>query len=326
MTDLTRAQKTRLGLFLLGALGLFAFAAIVKIGPHLFTHHDAYHVRMPNGVSGLQPGAQVTYNGLLVGSVDSLQIDPKDVAIVDIELALAGDTVIPEDAKATVVMQGITGSRYVELAGGTNGARHRLPGEEIPAGLSLMDELADRGRDIAVRITGLLESVQSIATGPEGTRVKTIIAHTDRILESLDALLTESAPRISAMIARLDTVSDTLAPALVNAGNDLAGIMEDARATIRSVRTTADTLRDTVQRVSRDMVGPLLTRVSDAAQHVDQLVSHADGFLGRTQADVHRGVEAMVHGVDSFSDLADMLRSDPSSLVLGRTAKPRELP
>ena len=79
MTDLTRAQKTRLGLFILLALGLFVLAALVKIGPKLFGDHDLYHVRMPKGVGGLQAGATVTLNGLVVGSVERLGIDPNDV-------------------------------------------------------------------------------------------------------------------------------------------------------------------------------------------------------------------------------------------------------
>ena len=326
MTDLTRAQKTRLGLFLLLATGLFVVAAVVKIGPNLFGHHDRYHVRMPNGVGGLEPGAKVTFNGLLVGSVDSLTVDPDDLALVDIELAIDGGVPIPADAKATVAMQGITGSRYVELGGGTNGARRRVPGEEIPAGLSMFDDLAERARGIAERVTVLLDTVQGIAGGPEGDHVKSIIAHTARMVGSLDAILEQSGPRVSAIIARVDALSEAVTPSIEAASADLGAMMADARAAIASVRQAAATLQTTIANIARDDVGPLFARVTEVAAHADALVVDARAILGGTRSDVHGALEAMTRGVDSFSDLADMLRSDPSSIVLGRSAKPRELP
>lgn len=326
MTDLTRAQKTRLGLFILLALGLFVLAALVKIGPQLFGKHDPYHVRMPNGVGGLQAGATVTLNGLVVGSVKRIGIDPNDVAIVAIELSIDGGTPIPEDAKATVVMQGITGSRNVELAGGTHAARRRAPGEEIPAGLSIFDELAERARGIAERVERLLETAQSIAGGPEGEHIRSIIAHADRMVGSLDALVAETGPHITAIIARVDEVSARIVPAVASAGDDVGVVMADARAAIVAVRKTAETLQGTIERVAREEVGPLFARVTDVAAQADQLVARASGLLGRAQADLRTTLDSMVRGMDSFSDLADMLRSDPSSVVLGRSATPRELP
>ncbi len=326
MTDLTRAQKTRLGLFLVLATGLFVLAAVVKIGPTLFGKHDPYYARMPNGVGGLEPGAKVTFNGLVVGSVDSLQVDPDDLALVRIELAIDRGVAIPADAKATVAMQGITGSRYVELGGGTNGARRRVPGEEIPAGLSLFDDLAERAQGITERLTDLLDTVQRIADGPEGEHVKSIIAHTDRIVASLDRMLEQNEPRVASIVARLDALSDAVTPALEAASGDLGAMMGDARAAIASVRKAAATLQTAIATVARDEVGPLFARVTEVAAHADELVVNAGRLLGRTRSDVSHALEAMTRGVDSFSDLADMLRSDPSSLVLGRSAKPRELP
>jgi len=133
MNELTRAQKGRLGFFLLFAAGLIAFIIVVKVGESLFDKRDAYHVRMPGSVGALDPGSAVTFNGIVVGRVQSVVIDPRDVGIVAIELSLADGTPIPEDTSATVAMRGITGMKYVELTGGTNSAKLRKPGEEIPA-------------------------------------------------------------------------------------------------------------------------------------------------------------------------------------------------
>src|SRR5688572_29663145 len=119
MSDFTRAQKARLGIFLLFSIALFTVIVVVKLGSELFDVRDAYHVRMPGGVGSLDRGSAVTFNGIVVGRVERVAVDPNDVAMVAIELSLDSGTPVPEDTRATVAMRGITGLKYVELAGGT---------------------------------------------------------------------------------------------------------------------------------------------------------------------------------------------------------------
>src|SRR5690606_18747 len=100
-----------------------------KLSDVLFADRDHYVVRVKDGVGGLQPGADVTYNGIVVGKVEDVKVDPADVAVVKLDLGLREGTPVPADAVATVVLQGISGQRRVDLSGGTNDARLRKPGE-----------------------------------------------------------------------------------------------------------------------------------------------------------------------------------------------------
>ena len=97
MSDLSKAQKVRLGIFLFMAALLVAALVIYKVGGALFEEPDHYIVRIADGVGGLQAGADVTYNGIVIGQVSDVQVDPVDVAMVRLELELAEGTPIPEN-------------------------------------------------------------------------------------------------------------------------------------------------------------------------------------------------------------------------------------
>ncbi|MFO0749713.1 MAG: MlaD family protein, partial [Myxococcota bacterium] len=297
------------------AAGALVLAVGAKVGPRLFGSHDTYHVRMPGGVGGLQPGASVTFNGIQVGRVGEVEVDPHDVALVDIELLLDGGTPVPVDTEATVAMQGITGLRYVELGGGTNSAPRRKPGDEIPPGHSLFDMLTDRAKGIADRLDRVLDGLEGLETGPERERVSSILAHVDSLTGTLDNLAVEAAPRLLGLMARADTL-----------GAELPGLVADARATLVGVRKGVSSIGATVARVAKEGVDPLLAHLDQSAVDARQLVARADTLMSRSQSDLHAALESISNGIDSIGDLADMLRSDPASLVFGRSTKPREKP
>lgn len=322
MSDLTRAQKARLGFFLLLAVGLLAVVVVVKVGESLFDTRDVYRVRMPGSVGALDPGSAVTFNGIVVGRVERVAIDPYDVAVVDIDLSLEEGTPIPADAEATVAMAGITGQKYVELTGGTNKARRRRPGEEIPAGRSMLDELQDRAVGIAAKLDGLLDDARAWMYGPSLDHVEATLASVRRTTEALEELLVTNAPQITSLLARGDEVAE-----------DLAGLMVEARATAVSARealtagrATLLTLDQTVKRVGDSVarVGDTVERI--ASKQVEPIVAQLSTAVKRAGSDLRVALDELVQGFDSVGAVADMLSKDPSSLIFGKSGKERKLP
>ena len=70
-----KANKTMIGLFVLGALTL-ALAAIVALGSGVFfTKTFSCIMYFPNSVSGLEVGAPVLFRGVPIGSVKEISIE-----------------------------------------------------------------------------------------------------------------------------------------------------------------------------------------------------------------------------------------------------------
>jgi len=315
MSDITKAQKVRLGLFLVFAGVVAAGIVLAKVGSSVFEHRDHYFVRMPGGVGGLTRGADVTFNGMVVGRVDRVSVDPVDVGNVVIDLSLEAATPIPEDTTATIAMQGITGIKRMELAGGTNKARRRDPGEYIPAATSLLDELTQRAEDIVKKIDQLTDNVGKLTSTENAARITATLDNAEKLTKGLTQLVEEVRPRIVATLAEAEKSAQSLSE-LSNNGNLL---MADARTAMASLRQTAERFD---RMVGKD-VEPMIADARQTMQSINGLVSKADTFVGRAQVELRVVLDSVSDGVEKIGDLADILRADPSSLILGRDIEKR---
>jgi phospholipid/cholesterol/gamma-HCH transport system substrate-binding protein len=115
-----RAPYALIGLFVLVALGaVFGFVFWMHNTGGLKTR-TAYEVRFQNTVSGLLPGAAVLFNGIRVGEVTNLQLNPDNPRQVTARIAVAADTPVRPDTYVGLEFQGLTGVPVITLEGRSN--------------------------------------------------------------------------------------------------------------------------------------------------------------------------------------------------------------
>jgi len=78
-------------------------------------------------VSGLTTGSTVSFNGIRVGQVSGLKIDPDRPNRIIATIAVDQSTPMRTDTKASLAFQGLTGVATIELSGGSADAKP-LPG------------------------------------------------------------------------------------------------------------------------------------------------------------------------------------------------------
>jgi phospholipid/cholesterol/gamma-HCH transport system substrate-binding protein len=115
----TRARYALIGLFtLFVVLAGFAFVYWIQNAGGL-GQRSAYRVRFDGSVSGLLVGSNVLFNGMRVGEVTSLELDPKQPNVVIATLAVDPATPIRSDSAVGMDFQGLTGAPVVVLNGGS---------------------------------------------------------------------------------------------------------------------------------------------------------------------------------------------------------------
>ena len=82
-----------------------------------------YLVHYPEAVRGLAAGSKVTYNGLEVGEVLTLQLDKDLHSGLVAMVAIDKDVPVRPDTKAGIEFQGLTGVAHVALVGGGNASK-----------------------------------------------------------------------------------------------------------------------------------------------------------------------------------------------------------
>jgi phospholipid/cholesterol/gamma-HCH transport system substrate-binding protein len=97
--------------------------------------YDIYDIVFSGPVNGLSEGGEVHFNGIRVGEVTDLNLDPKKGDQVIARVRLDGTTPVRVTSRAQLEPQGITGLNFVQITAGTEGSallKDQYPENVVP--------------------------------------------------------------------------------------------------------------------------------------------------------------------------------------------------
>ncbi len=348
MSQATRAQKLRLGIFLGVSGAILGGTLITMVGLAAIEKRDEYPIRFDGSVAGLSPGSPVRYNGIDVGRVERVAIDPKKPSGVLVIMSLVEGTPIRTDTVAVLNMQGITGLKFIELQGGRDDAAIITPGTDVKSSRSTVDLLTDKATSIATKVETVLDNLTALTSGDNAKSISGILANVDNISGTIAKILADNSEVVTglvedaraivgdirAFVADAKTSLGTLRDAADTAAKwidpaDVKGTLGRLQGTLARLELTLGVFDETVRtakaRLSTAELGALLSSVNGLAISSTDLVKRADSTLVRAREDLFRALEAVIEGADSFSELANTLRDDPASMIRGKGGD-REVP
>jgi phospholipid/cholesterol/gamma-HCH transport system substrate-binding protein len=209
-------------------------------------------------IGGLRSGASVTFNGIRVGEVTELSLDPKDPKNSIATISVEASTPVRADTEVSLDSQGLTGIAVLALRGGSSNAGPvTAKMDDTPllvAGSSASQDMMAAARDVARRIDAVLvenqqtlkNSLKNIETFTEmlaknsdslSKSVKNIESFTDalaknsekvdRILASVDSLTAEKGD-VPEAVRAFKTLAENL-------DKRLEGLIVDGRRTLNTV-------------------------------------------------------------------------------------------
>jgi phospholipid/cholesterol/gamma-HCH transport system substrate-binding protein len=293
------------GLFVI-VLGAVLIAGVLWLasGGAFQKTYDLYLAIENESVAGLNLDAPVKYNGVDVGKVRKIWLEPGNPEQVNLFFAIERGTPIKEDTVAVLKTQGLTGIAYVELSGG---ARDSPPlraaaGNEYP--------VIRTKSSLSARLENILTSV---------------LAKLDSTSSSINALLSdENKAAFKSALADIATVSHTIA-----ARKDTldAGMVNAARTFENASRATAQ-LGPVIDRIGRsadavEKMGNEVARTSvSAGKTADSVGADVTRFTAETLPELERLLGELSVLSASLRRLSDQTERNPSSLLLGRRPVP----
>ena len=162
----TRANYVLIGMFTLAVIaGIFGFVWWFQ-NAGATRERVAYQVVFDGSVSGLRTGANVLFNGILVGEVTGLKLDPKQPKEVIATINVDKGVQIHSDAEVGLEFQGLTGVAQVALKGGTQdapilvGSKTNPPVLKAPPAATM--DFTQAARDTLRRLDDFVASNQDI--------------------------------------------------------------------------------------------------------------------------------------------------------------------
>lgn len=303
----TRAHHILIGLFTLltgaGAL-LFALWMSYAAGER---DYQPYRILFERSVSGLSVGSRVQYNGIEVGDVTGLQLNPNDPRQVIAAIRVYEDTPVKMDTRAKLAFANITGSMSVQLHGGTPESPRLVDqmSDEVPfirADPSPIATLFDEGEEMIENINSILQNVNALFDDSNREQAGNILANiaqiTDMIasqqavLDENMALFGDVSRQATSTLASIDALSQEATQLLRN----------DGKMVMASAASASDD-------------------VASAAQRIEQLVNDNAGAVERTlqgTRDIAPALSALRSALNSLDRITRQLEESPRDFLLGR--------
>jgi phospholipid/cholesterol/gamma-HCH transport system substrate-binding protein len=192
-----RAPFAIVGAFLLAAIaGVFAFVYWLN-NTSTLAERTAYHVRFEQPVLGLMTGSSVLFNGIRVGEITRLRLEPDKPRQVIAVIAVDPSTPIRADTQVDIEFQGLAGVAVITLTGGTVpfGSLEALGPRVLVADASVGQSMTQAARLTLRRLDGIL--------GENAESLRGLIGN----LNTFSAALARNSSRIDGIVGGLERMT-----------------------------------------------------------------------------------------------------------------------
>jgi phospholipid/cholesterol/gamma-HCH transport system substrate-binding protein len=220
---------------------------------------NEYDVFFNQAVDGLARGSAVTFNGVPVGQIESINLEPKNPQFVRVRIAIRDDTPILQGTTATIRGVGFTGVSQIQLDPGPRGAAPLSdPGPYgvpvIPTKPGALGQLLNSAPELLERVSTLAERLTELVSDRNQASIAAILANVEQMSRSL----ADRGPEIAATLAearlairqagaaadQIGRLSGTTNQLLSEEGRPL---MNDLRQTIRAAERSVASLEGTLK-------------------------------------------------------------------------------
>lgn len=276
-----------------------------KAGQHAGERY--YTVVFNEAVRGLTVGSAVQYNGIKVGEVTDLSLDPADPGVVRARIKVQDDILIKKDTRARLVLTGITGASVIGLSGGSPDSPE-LPQPEsgdaiIVAMPSPITQLLANSDNLMTNLTALVMSAQQVLSPENAQRIGRSLENLERFTEALAAPTQDLAQLI---------------PALTQASRQAETALK--QATVLMAR--ADTLLDQQGEAALRGVSQAMASLENTGNSLNQLIEENRAGLS-SGVDGLRQLGPALHELrGTLASLQEVIRrlgDSPTNFLLGRT-------
>jgi paraquat-inducible protein B len=311
-----RAKPVVVGSFVLGALALGVLAILIFGGMHLFTNTVRVVVFFRDSITGLEPGAPVTFRGVPIGRVERMRLHV-DVIHQTNWIPVYLDL----DIGRITWVNGSVGGDRADLRRAVNaGLRAQLVSQSLVSGESSVnldfhpdtEALLAGHADDAVEIPTIPSDMQNLKDDFRNLNLREIGLKTRQVLVSMQRVLDDLDGKIGPLADGLQTTLGTTSAAV-------RAFQVDAARTMADVDRLANESHDQITTNGKDL-DQLLQSAERAANHADALVVSLNDMTS-ARGDLQASLRDLSASASSLRSLTHDLDRNPLGTLLRRDKK-----
>jgi len=310
--------ETRAHFALVGAvvivMSLAAALFVIWLGKYSFDQETVeYDVVFDGPVRGLSDSSEVRFNGIQVGEVTRLGLDPSNPNRVIARVRVDALTPVKSDSVAQIEPQGLTGVSFIQITGGTPSAPplRRRPGSGSPpvifAKESPLEGFVSNAEEVMADASATLNQIEKVLS--------------DENVETFRNLL-ESVTRVAEMVEENEALLAQVSEAVIE--------LQSAAESVQKFADTGDSLLQNETRTALENIDIAARQVRQAgedvaiaSQNTNQMV---EAFSEGGQAQINRLIADLQRLTEAAERVLGELEQSPSSFIAGAPREEVEIP
>lgn len=258
--------------------------------------YDVYDIVFYGPVRGLSEGGEVHFNGIRVGEVTDLNLDPNKGDQVIARVRLEGTTPVRVTSRAQLEPQGITGLNYIQITAGAPESallKTQYPENVVPVIQSQPSPIAELLSGSGTVLAQTVDALNRINRVLSDDNIRSFSTS----VQNVEALTTELEAR-KGMLADLEKTLDSASRAVeeyerlgVSARQLVEGDGRQAIANINGAAAEARTAMETLNRTTGSLEGPLndfattgLPQMTTAIQSLEEATESLESLIDEVRA------------------------------------------
>lgn len=262
--------------------------------------YKTYLIYINENVTGLTVQSPVRYNGVPVGYVTSIELDPRNPQLVKIVVNIEVGTPITTSTVATLQLQGITGVMYVGLKATSMDAPLLQPesGQKYPvirAEPSFFVQISEVVPELTKNIQTIGKSVSKLLNDQNQEAISKSLQNIQKFSETLS----KNSENLDDIMKKLRITMNNTS----EASKDFPRIAKDLKKTIDSISETSD-------------------RVGKAANEAQKTFTSGTVVMRDLSTQLLPGTQQLLmhlnNAARNINHLTEDLQSNPSMLIRGK--------
>jgi phospholipid/cholesterol/gamma-HCH transport system substrate-binding protein len=291
------------GAFVLAVI-VAGFVAALSLGRVEFAQElKRYYIFFKGSVTGLSKGSVVQYNGITVGRVVDVRVDPDDLEKIQITVEIDNDLVkIKTDARAFVDTNLLSGVATIQIRGGTREAAilEPEPGHKYPiiaAGSSVLQRVTEAGPQLLDRLMVTVDNLNAVLNEQNRQAIAESLQNVRTITEAFVA----PSKEVSELVANANETVREMAMVLQHVDhsfNGKGGLKDEASQALNDFDRLAKNLTDTNRQLQqalqenrpglRQFTQGTLTQVSNLVSDMQRFIDGLSRFVSSVERDPGR--------------------------------------
>jgi len=319
-TMITKEQKVRLSVFLVTAAVLFIIILAAFIYPRLKEKGDVYYINFKGtSVNGLNNGSDVKYQGVKIGIVKDIEVNPDDLDSILVYVRIQAKFPVKEDMRAALVYAGITGLRFIEISGGHTHAALVPPGGEILT----QKGLGEKAEDIVLNVDNVVQAVNEMLDKKNREKFALLLGNLEKTTAVISNILEKREKNFVNSIEKFDiamTEIVQLAENLKSFSEYLEGLSQ--RVPIESIVKESETLiKQLNRRFSQKELGKTLESMDTFLETAASSIRKIENRFIDLESELSRTLASLRESLENIAGFTRDLKEDPTLLIRKRAQK-----